>query len=68
MDLDGAHQEDSCATKSVISRCWTMCIRMAIIFLLTLFLCPTKEDLGMLMSSVVINAHMCGLEGGKKGQ
>ncbi len=30
-------------------------------------LCPTEEDLGMLMSSVVINAPMCGQEGEKEG-
>jgi hypothetical protein len=27
--------------------------------------CPTEEDLGMLMSSVAVNARMCGWEGGK---
>jgi hypothetical protein len=30
-------------------------------------LCPTEEDLGMLMSYVVINAHMCGWEERKRG-
>jgi hypothetical protein len=30
-------------------------------------LCPTEEDLGMLMFSAVINVHMCGWEGGKGG-
>jgi hypothetical protein len=34
---------------------------------LPLSLCPTDEDLGMLMSSVVVNVHMFGLEGVKKG-
>jgi hypothetical protein len=27
--------------------------------------CPTEEDLGMLMSSVAVNARMCRREGGK---
>jgi hypothetical protein len=30
-------------------------------------LCLTQEDSGMLMSSVVVNVHKCGWEGGKKG-
>jgi hypothetical protein len=30
-------------------------------------LCPTEEDLGMLMSSVVVNVCMCGREGAKGG-
>ncbi len=32
-----------------------------------IYLCPTEEDLGMLMSSVVVNVHMCGREEGKRG-
>jgi hypothetical protein len=31
-------------------------------------MCPTAEDSGMLMSSVVINVHMCWQDGGKRGQ
>jgi hypothetical protein len=30
-------------------------------------MCPTEEDSGMLMSSVVVNARLCGREVGKRG-
>jgi hypothetical protein len=30
-------------------------------------MCPTEEDSGMLTSSVVVNAHLCGREVGKRG-
>jgi hypothetical protein len=34
---------------------------------LTILLCPTEEKLGMLMSLVIINVHVCGGVGGKMG-
>jgi hypothetical protein len=36
-------------------------------FSASLLLCPTEEDSGMLMSSVVGNIHMCGREGERRG-
>ncbi len=36
-------------------------------YLCCFLLCPTEEDLGMLMSSVDVNFHMCGWDGEKTG-
>jgi hypothetical protein len=45
MDLDGVHQEASRTDKSVVSKCWTMCMIIAIYFLLAsiIFLWNTSQ-------------------------
>jgi hypothetical protein len=40
---DGTHQEDSSIVKSVIRRCWTMCMSIVIYFLLVIFSCGTPQ-------------------------
>jgi hypothetical protein len=54
MDLDGAHQEDSLAAKSMLSRCQTMCVHIAIYFTTSIIFCGALLNYFVYLVQIVV--------------